>query len=104
MSAPKSSVTARRLAAEAAGPLPRPKRKSEPATNRDLRSLFDDSLHALELIEFFKSRNAPTVMRSLRAVIRRADPTSREAGLLRAMVIEVRKFAERIRREQDGDD
>lgn len=91
-----------RLAAESTGTLPRPKRKSDPASSRDLRTLFQDTRIALETIEFFKSRNAPMVMRTLRAVIRRAEPSSREAGLLRAMVIEVRKYFERLQRDRNG--
>ncbi len=35
-------------------------------------------------------------MRSLRAIARRADLDTREAGLLRAIAIEVRKFFERV--------
>lgn len=91
-----------RLAAESVEPLPRPKRKSGPATSRDMLTLFADAEEALETVEFFKSRNAPMVMRSLRAVLRRAQLTSREAGLLRAMAIEVRKYFERISRKRDG--
>jgi TrmH family RNA methyltransferase len=91
-----------RLAAQAAEPLPRPKRRSGPATSRDLLTLFEDAERALGTVEFFKARNAPMVMRSLRAVLRRAQLTSREAGLLRAMAIEVRKFFERISRTPNG--
>jgi tRNA C32,U32 (ribose-2'-O)-methylase TrmJ len=58
-------------------------------------NMFDDAQTALGTIEFFKSRNAPTVMRSLRAILRRADPTAREVRLLRAMAIEVRKYFHR---------
>jgi TrmH family RNA methyltransferase len=93
-----------RLAAEAAAPLPRPKRKSGPAASAELLALFDDARRALDTIEFFKSRNAPMVMRTLRAVLRRAELTRREAGLLRAMAIEVRKYFERTRPERDGGD
>jgi tRNA/rRNA methyltransferase len=86
-----------RLAADAVSPLPRPKRRSVPASPAELSHLFDDCRQALETIEFFKARNAPMVMRSLRAILRRADLTARETKLLRAMAIEVRKFFARIR-------
>jgi TrmH family RNA methyltransferase len=76
-------------------PLPRPKRSSGPPKPHEMEALFDDAQTALETIEFFKSRNAPTVMRSLRAILRRSDPTAREVRLLRAMAIEVRKFFQR---------
>jgi TrmH family RNA methyltransferase len=84
-----------RMAAAEPGALPRPKRRSKSADSRDMLALFEDSRRALETIEFFKKRNAPIVMRTLRAVLRRAEPTAREAGLLRAMAIEVRKFFDR---------
>lgn len=86
-----------RQAALAGGPppLPRPKRDSEFATSTELQQLFVDTEHALDTIEFFKSRNAPMIMRSLRAIVRRAQPTSREVKLMRAIAIEIRKFVER---------
>jgi TrmH family RNA methyltransferase len=84
------------LARSDAGPLPRPKRKSGPATPTEMQHMFADAETALDTIEFFKSRNAPTVMRSLRAILRRAEPTAREVRLLRAMYIEVRKYFSRI--------
>jgi TrmH family RNA methyltransferase len=90
------------MAADALSPLPRPKRRSGPALPAEMNHLFDDCRNALETIEFFKARNAPMVMRSLRAILRRASLTSRETRLLRAMAIEVRKFFARIR--PDGTD
>jgi TrmH family RNA methyltransferase len=84
------------LARSDAGPLPRPKRKSGPATPAEMEHMFADAETALDTIEFFKSRNAPTVMRSLRAILRRAEPTAREVRLLRAMCIEVRKYFARL--------
>jgi tRNA C32,U32 (ribose-2'-O)-methylase TrmJ len=40
-------------------------------------------------VEFFKSRNAENVMRSLRETLFRADLDSREVKLLRAVALEV---------------
>jgi TrmH family RNA methyltransferase len=85
------------LAAGSVAPLPRPRRRALPATPAELDALFADSERALDLIEFFKKRNAPMVMRTVRAVLRRAALNGREAKLLRAMAIEVRKYFERIR-------
>jgi TrmH family RNA methyltransferase len=86
------------LAADQPAPdkLPRPKRRSGEASPAELDALFDDARTALDTIEFFKARNAPMVMRTLRAVLRRATLTARETRLLRAMAIEVRKFIRRI--------
>lgn len=77
-------------------PLPEPKRRSTPATSADLARYFADAETALETIEFFKSRNAPMIMRTLRAFTRRARPSEREVKLLRAMAIETRKYFERM--------
>lgn len=75
--------------------LPAPKRRSEPATSAELARYFEDQERALDTIEFFKSRNAPMIMRTIRAFTRKAEPTAREVKLLRAIAIEVRKFFER---------
>ena len=83
------------LAAAAASPLPEPKRRSDRASPEQLRAFFADARTALETIEFFKTRKPENVMRTLRALVRRAEPTERETKLIRAMAIEVRKFHER---------
>jgi TrmH family RNA methyltransferase len=85
------------LAASEQVALPRPKRRTGPALPAEMEALFEDSRAALDTIEFFKARNAPMVMRTLRAILRRAALSSRETALLRAMAIEVRKFFERVR-------
>ena len=77
-------------------PLPEPKRKSPPARPAELDALFTDVHAALELIDFFKSREPESIMRTVRALTRRAEPTSREANLVRAMAIEVRKYIGRV--------
>lgn len=85
-----------RLAAQADMPsLPQPKRRSVPATSDDLVRCFDDVERALETIQFFKARNQTMIMRTLRAIVRRARPSQREAKLMRAIAIETRKFFER---------
>jgi len=75
--------------------LPRHRKAVAPATPEALEALFRDAERALEAIEFFKTRNPRVIMRSVRAMARRAELDGREAGLLRAMCIEVRKFIER---------
>jgi TrmH family RNA methyltransferase len=83
------------LAATDTGSLPVPKRGATPATPQQMDWMFEDARRALDTIEFFKSRNAPMVMRSLRAIFRRSDMSGRDASLLRAIAIEVRKYIER---------
>lgn len=75
--------------------LPRPKRRAPAATPAELRLLFEDAERTLHAIEFFKARKAEAVMRTLRAVLRRARMDSRETKLLRAIAIEVRKYLDR---------
>lgn len=89
-----------RLAALADVPaLPRPKRDSALATPVDLDACFNDIAHTLTLIEFYKKRDPEAIMRTVRAIARRADLTAREAKLLRAMAIEVRKYIDRVRQQ-----
>lgn len=79
-------------------PLPEPRRKAErPATSAELQSLFDESEKALATIEFYKKRNPAAIMRTVRAVFRRANLDEKEAKLFRAMAFEVQKFVARIR-------
>lgn len=75
--------------------LPEPKRRSSAAKPQDLRLLFEDTQRSLAAIEFFKSRNQEAVMRTIRAIARKANLSVREAKLMRAVAIEVRKFLER---------
>jgi TrmH family RNA methyltransferase len=76
--------------------LPRPKRDAAAATVGQLEDVFTDWERTLDTVEFFKSRNGHAIMRTLRAVFRRAQLNEREARLLRAMAIEVRKHVERV--------
>lgn len=85
------------MAAEGAGQGFRPPRRdAPPAPVELLEKLFADAERALWTVDFFKSRQTESVMRTLREIIRRADPDAREAGFLRAMAIEVVKYVRRI--------
>ena len=73
-----------------------PRRDAPPAPVELLEKVFDDAEAALWTVDFFKSRQTESVMRTLRELVRRADPDAREAGFLRAMAIEVVKYVRRI--------
>jgi TrmH family RNA methyltransferase len=73
-----------------------PRRDAPPAPVELLEKLFADAEAALWTVDFFKSRQTESVMRTLREIIRRAEPDAREAGFLRAMAIEVVKYVRRI--------
>src|SRR5262245_2104299 len=75
-----------------------PRRSSEPAAAAELERLFADIARALQAIEFFKTRNADAVMRTIREVAHRTPLDAREVKLLRAMAIEVTKYGERLAR------
>ncbi len=72
-------------------PLPKP-RKRAPAAGWELHGLlFEEIERTLGGIDFFKKRDPPALMRTLRAVLRRASLDESEAKLLRAIAIEVQK-------------
>jgi len=81
-----------------ARPFKQPRRRSEPAVAADLERLFADVAKALHAIEFFKTRNADGVMRTIREIAHRTPLDAREVKLLRAMAIEVTKYGERLAR------
>lgn len=86
------------MAAEGAEqPFRDPRRVAPPAPTEALEHLFADAERALWSVDFFKARQSASVMRSFRELIHRAEPDEREAGLLRAMAIEVIKFFGRER-------
>ena len=72
--------------------LPQPRRDMAPASTLQLRALFEQNEAALEAIDFFKGKNPEAIMRTVRAVFRRAALTAREATLFRAMAIELQKY------------
>jgi TrmH family RNA methyltransferase len=95
------------MAAEGATqPFRPPRRDAPPATVEQLEGMFTAVERALWSIDFFKSRQPESVMRTLREVARRGEMDAREAGFLRAMAIEVVKYGERLRAlgEGQGDD
>ena len=78
-----------------------PRRSAAPATVELLEMLFHDWERALFSVDFMKTRQPDNVMRTVRESLRRADLDTREATLLRAMMIEVRNFLRRRGVETD---
>ena len=83
-------------------PLKPPRKEAPPATHEQLEALFADWERSLHAIEFFKTRQTESVMRSLREIVYRGDLDGREASLVRAMGIEIVRYMERIRRRAAG--
>lgn len=69
-----------------------PRRRAPAAPAVLLEDLFADAERALEAVEFLKTRSRASIMRSLRGALFRAKLDVREASLLRAMAIEVRRY------------
>ncbi len=72
-------------------PLPRARKKKPPATWEQHQLLFEDVERSLHAMDFFKTRQPSALMRTIRAVARRAQLDRQEANLLRAIAIEVQK-------------
>ncbi len=72
-----------------------PRHGAPPASSSLLHDLFADLERALDAIEFLKSRSRSHTLRSLRVALYRARLDVREASLLRAVVIELRRFLHR---------
>ncbi|MEX2156480.1 MAG: RNA methyltransferase [Gemmatimonadales bacterium] len=79
-------------------PFKPPRRAAEPAAVEELERLFEDVARALATIDFFKTRNADGIMRTMRELAHRTPLDAREVKLLRAMAIEVVKYGERLAR------
>jgi len=79
-----------------------PRRDSAPAQVQLLERMFEDTERALWTVDFFKSRQTTSVMRTLRGVAHRAELDNREASFLRAMAIEVVKYVERIKGPEES--
>lgn len=81
-------------------PLKPPRHQAAPATSAQLEELFADWTGALWAVDFFKTRQTESVMRSFREIVYRAGLDGREASLLRAMGIEVVRY---MARSSQGD-
>jgi tRNA/rRNA methyltransferase/tRNA (cytidine32/uridine32-2'-O)-methyltransferase len=85
-------------AGDATRELAPPKRAAPPAAHDDWENTHEDITRSLEAIRFFKTRNEEHVMRSVRSLLARASPDSRELMLVRAMAIEVLRTLDRVGR------
>jgi tRNA/rRNA methyltransferase/tRNA (cytidine32/uridine32-2'-O)-methyltransferase len=85
-------------AGDATRVLPGPRKASPPPRAEDYERFFTETHQALEAIQFFKTRYAEHIMRSLRTLTFRAAPDARELSLLRAVALEVVRVLERTGR------
>jgi TrmH family RNA methyltransferase len=80
----------------------RPRKDAPPPSGEEWELFFGDTQRALEAIDFLKTRNPEHVMRSIRSLLFRADPNSRELTLVRAIFIEILRTLERERRQTEA--
>ena len=86
-------------ASDATRTLAPPRKDSPPPTQEQYEQFFKDAEDALEAIQFVKTRYPEHIMRTLRSLVFRAAPNTRELSLIRAMSIEVVNFINRTRRK-----
>lgn len=72
-----------------------PRRASARADHETMEAIFEDWEASLDAVDFFKKREAGPVIRSLREVLFRAGLDVREAGLFRAIGLEVGHYLRR---------
>jgi TrmH family RNA methyltransferase len=85
-------------AGDATRTLAPPRKSTPPPTAAELEQFFADAARTLEAIDFFKTRNAEHIMRTVRSMMMRAGPDSRELSLARSIALEVRNFLARTGR------
>jgi len=77
-----------------------PRKDAPPPTHEQLEQYYADLEHALQSIEFFKTRYAEHIMRTMRSLTARSAPDARELSLMRAMVLEIRNYMDRMRADR----
>ncbi|HEY7894449.1 MAG TPA: TrmH family RNA methyltransferase [Gemmatimonadaceae bacterium] len=83
--------------ASASRPLAPPRKDAPAAASAQYERLFADVERALAGLDFFRTRNAELIMRTIRSVAYRSAPDAREIELLRAMALETLRALERLR-------
>lgn len=84
-------------AGDATRRLARPRKATPPPDAGEIERTFADVESALNAIAYFKTRNPELIMRSIRSLVFRATPDSRELTMLRTSAIEVLRTLERER-------
>jgi len=82
-------------AANASRTIAPPRKDAPPATSAQYERLFTDVERALAGLDFFRTRNAELILRTVRSLAFRATPDAREIELLRAMALETLRALDR---------
>jgi len=83
------------VAANASRTIAPPRKDAPPATSAQYERLFTDVERALAGLDFFRTRNAELILRTVRSLAFRATPDAREIELLRAMALETLRALDR---------
>ncbi len=84
-------------AGDATRKLMRPRKATPPPDSGEIERTFADVESALNSIAYFKTRNPELIMRSIRSIVFRATPDSRELTMVRTAAIEVLRTLDRER-------
>lgn len=78
----------------------KPQRMTPPATQAEIEQMYTVLEGGLARIDFFNAREAATVLRTLRTMIGRAEPSLREVKLVEAIGYQIESYLDRMERER----
>ncbi len=78
----------------------KPQRMTPPATQAEIEQMYTALEGGLARIDFFNAREAATVLRTLRMMIGRAEPSLREVKLVQAIGYQIESHLDRLERER----
>jgi len=76
-------------------------RMTPPATQEDIEQMYTALEGGLARIDFFNAREAATVLRTLRRMVGRAEPSLREVKLVQAIGYEIERYLDRVEKKLD---
>jgi len=74
----------------------KPQRMTPPATQAEIEHMYTVLEGGLARIDFFSAREASTVLRTLRMMIGRAEPSLREVKLVQAIGYQIERYLDRL--------
>lgn len=78
----------------------KPQRMTPPAMQAEIEQMYTVLEGGLARIDFFNAREAATVLRTLRTMIGRAEPSLREVKLVEAIGYQIESYLDRMERER----
>ena len=78
----------------------KPQRMTPPATQAEIEQMYAVLEGGLARIDFFSARDAATVLRTLRTMLGRAEPSLREVKLVQAIGYQIERHLDRLDKER----